>query len=58
MKCAQDQGMNVNHFADNITIAGTLAFGKQWGNALNELALGLFCNGLLDSAMAEYVRRK
>lgn len=56
VKCTQDQGMMGNCFAEKIVTGWTLAFREEWSDAFNELTIGVFCNGLLDSSMAEYVR--
>lgn len=48
----------MNCYAEKIATAGTLAFSDEWSDTLNELAIGVFFDGLLDSSMAEYVRRK
>lgn len=50
--------MAVTPFTEKIATAGTLAFREEWGITLNKLALGVFCHGLMDTAMAEYAKRK
>lgn len=55
MKCTQDKDMNFNCFAEKVARAGTLAFGEEWNDRLNELAICIYCDGLLDASMIEYM---